>query len=129
MVLVRSKDYIVTAVYSIKAKAIIDGVEFGREECRNSPYEALELARLWDTSNIELSLSRTISFSEGQNGYSSDQGPIEESITLGQLEKFASQGENLPKKKFYVPITLEKAILVQAAVEFVTGKPAEWRMV
>jgi len=126
MVLVRPKDYIVSARYFINAKTNVDDVEFKRSEYRDSVSGALELAKLWNTSNIKLSLSRTISFSEGKNGFIPKQGPIDEDITFEQLEKFVSEGENLPKKQFYVPMTIEEAKLAEAAVEYVTGKPAEY---
>lgn len=129
MVLVKPRDYIVSAKYFINAETNVDGVKFEREEYRDSLSEALELAKSWRTPNIKLSLSRTIFFSEGVNGGIPKQQPIDEDLTFGQLEKFASDGENLPKKQFFVRMTIAEARLAQAAVEYITGKPAEWRIV
>jgi hypothetical protein len=128
MVLVKPKDYIVTATYYINGETKVDGVKFNKSEYRNSVSQALELAKSWNTPHIKLSLSRRILFEKG-NGHISDQDPIDEDITLGQLEEFASKGENLPKKQFYIPMTLQEARIEKIFVEAVTGKPAEFALV
>ena len=128
MTLVKPKNYIVTARYFMNGKTNVDGIRFEKSEHRDSPSEALELAKLWSTPNIELSLSRTISFDKG-NGSMSEQNPIHEDITFGQLEEFASEGENLPKKQFYVPMTIEEARFEEEAIRCFTGKPVEYVLV
>ena len=72
MVLVKSENYLSIAEYYLKAKTIVDNVEFQKIEKRDSLNKALELARAWKTPNIDLSLSRTIFF-ERKDGYISEQ--------------------------------------------------------
>ncbi len=126
MTLVKPVDYIVTACYSVRAETKVGGVEFSRVESLDSPNKALELAKSWGSPEVKLSFRRCILFSEGKYGGFPKQKPISENITLGQLEGFVANGENLPQKQFYVHMSVEEARRRSEIIKICTGNPAEF---
>jgi len=125
MSLVKLGPYKTHASYEIKATTRVGEVDFSRTEELSSPSEALKIVRTWQHPNIKLGLSRTIYF-ERRDSYLSREPPVEEVLTIKQLEELVSNGENLPVKEHYVTMSLEEARARMALIEAVTGRQAVW---
>ncbi len=123
MVLVKSVPYKVSTVYKINAQTRVGNVDFARRAEATSPLSALNLAESWRHPDIRLELARTIYF-ERKDGYVSREKPIEENLTLEQLQGFVSEGEHLPERTYHVGMSVEEARARRDLIEAVTGRPA-----
>lgn len=104
MAVVKAIDYLVQATYFVKARLRKGAIEFSKTEYRDSPSEAMRLAKLWQHDEIELNFSRMIHYSERDGGYSNEP-PIYEEIGFEDLERMVTEGEKLPRKTYDIPIT------------------------